>query len=410
MKIKSAFFTFIQLIVLSFISYGVVKILTISQIKKEHASLGFIPNDASFVGRIDSKEIGKEILHEFIVADGLNKLPKKRKEQEFNMSFIDFDYPLYFFTKNINDNQIAIAAIQLTDQELFLKTTNKSNENSFGFCHNGIGFWVINGPKKDSEIIKSAIVQSKSSKWDKLRSSSHNIAFMAKPFNLNGHVDITKNLLKIDAQLNSLLIPSSAYKKLKTDGLNLTVSNPLSMLKSIGSVFLPQVGSSFQGIKALSINHTGFRSPFFPNLTALIQVDPVFNLENALNALNSSQIEYVDNKLYLAGSKYYVSKPQDDCYLVSHKENKTFAIENSTHFIESTGDLTKLVDFSDAPLMKLFLLSNSTFSSVYSIIQKTEKFNFRMAQSESSNSQTIDLSLQLKKGSTFYGEMLTIFL
>jgi hypothetical protein len=207
-----------------------------------------------------------------------------------------------------------------------------------------------------------------------------------------------------------LLIPSSAYKKLKTDGLNLTVSNPLSMLKSIGSVFLPQVGSSFQGIKALSINHTGFRSPFFPNLTALIQVDPGFNLENALNALNSSQIEYVDNKLYFAGSKYYVSKPQDDCYLVSHKENKTFAIENSTHFIESNGDLTKLVDFSDAPLMKLFLLSNSTFSSVYSIIQKTEKFNFRMAQSESSNSQTIDLSLQLKKGSTFYGEMLTIFL
>jgi hypothetical protein len=411
MRIKSRFFIFIQVIILSFISYGVVKVLTFSQVKKEFATLEFIPDDANFVGRIDTKEIGKEILHEFISADGFTKLPKQKQDAEFvNMSFIDFDYPLYIFTKKLKDKQIAVAVLELTDQKSFLKSTNTKNENSFGICHNGKGFWVFNCPKNDSESIKRSILESKSTKWEKLRSSNHKIAFMAADFNLIGYADINENSLKINANLNSLLIPSISHKKLKTDGFNLTVSNPLVILKNLSKETPSLLANSLSGIKSISINHYGYRSPFFPNLSALIQVDSSFNLEESIKKMNSTQVEYENGKLYLGGAKFYVSKVQSDSYLLSYKENQTYAIENSNTIIESNGDLTQLVNFDDAPLMKMFLLSNSTISKIYSIIQKTEKFNFTISQTENTNSGEINLTLLLKKKNSFYAEMLSFIM
>jgi hypothetical protein len=233
---------------------------------------------------------------------------------------------------------------------------------------------------------------------------------MAADFNLIGYADINENSLKINANLNSLLIPSISHKKLKTDGFNLTVSNPLVILKNLSKETPSLLANSLLGIKSISINHYGYRSPFFPNLSALIQVDSSFNLEESIKKMNSTQVEYENGKLYLGGAKFYVSKVQSDCYLLSYKENQTYAVENSNTIIESNGDLTQLVNFDDAPLMQMFLLSNSTISKIYSIIQKTEKFNFTISQTENINSGEVNLTLSLKKKNSFYAEMLSFIM
>jgi hypothetical protein len=411
MRIKNGVFIFIQLILISSISYGVVRILALTQVKKEYSSLEFIPDNASFVSRIDAKEIGSEILKEFIKSDGLGKLPSKKPDNQLmDISFLDLDYPLYFFTQRINNNLVSIAIIQISNQELFLKNSNSANYNSFGFIHANKGFWVFNCPKKDSDTIKQSIINSKSSKWEKLRSSNHKIAFMAASFNLIGYADINENSLKINANLNSLLIPSVSHKKLKTDGFNLTVSNPLVIFKNLSEDSPSLLANSLSGIKSISVNHVGYRAPFFPNLSALLQVDSSFNFEESIKKINSTQVEYENGKLYLGGAKFYVSKVQSDCYLLSYKENQTYAIENSDTIIESNGDLTQLVNFDDAPLMKMFLLSNSTISKIYSILRKTEKFNFTISQTANINSGEIDLTLSLKKKNSFYTEMLSFFM
>lgn len=411
MRIKNSVFIFIQLILISSISYGVVRILALTQVKKEYSSLEFIPDNASFVSRIDAKEIGSEILKEFIKSDGLGKLPSKKPDNQLmDISFLDLDYPLYFFTQRINNNLVSIAIIQISNQELFLKNSNSANYNSFGFIHANKGFWVFNCPKKDSDTIKQSIINSKSSKWEKLRSSNHKIAFMAASFNLIGYADINENSLKINANLNSLLIPSVSHKKLKTDGFNLTVSNPLVIFKNLSEDSPSLLANSLSGIKSISVNHVGYRAPFFPNLSALLQVDSSFNFEESIKKINSTQVEYENGKLYLGGAKFYVSKVQSDCYLLSYKENQTYAIENSDTIIESNGDLTQLVNFDDAPLMKMFLLSNSTISKIYSILRKTEKFNFTISQTANINSGEIDLTLSLKKKNSFYAEMLSFFM
>jgi hypothetical protein len=411
MRIKNGVFIFIQLILISSISYGVVRILALTQVKKEYSSLEFIPDNASFVSRIDAKEIGSEILKEFIKSDGLGKLPSKKPDNQLmDISFLDLDYPLYFFTQRINNNLVSIAIIQISNQELFLKNSNSANYNSFGFIHANKGFWVFNCPKKDSDTIKQSIINSKSSKWEKLRSSNHKIAFMAASFNLIGYADINENSLKINANLNSLLIPSVSHKKLKTDGFNLTVSNPLVIFKNLSEDSPSLLANSLSGIKSISVNHVGYRAPFFPNLSALLQVDSSFNFEESIKKINSTQVEYENGKLYLGGAKFYVSKVQSDCYLLSYKENQTYAIENSDTIIESNGDLTQLVNFDDAPLMKMFLLSNSTISKIYSILRKTEKFNFTISQTANINSGEIDLTLSLKKKNSFYAEMLSFFM
>jgi hypothetical protein len=389
----------------------VIKVLTFSQVKKEFTTLEFIPDNASFVSRIDAKEIGSEILKEFIKSDGLGKLPSKKPDNQLmDISFLDLDYPLYFFTQRINNNLVSIAIIQISNQELFLKNSNTANDNSFGFIHANKGFWVFNCPKKDSDTIKQSIINSKSSKWEKLRSSNHKIAFMAASFNLIGYADINENSLKINANLNSLLIPSVSHKKLKTDGFNLTVSNPLVIFKNLSEYSPSLLANSLSGIKSISVNHVGYRAPFFPNLSALLQVDSSFNFEESIKKINSTQVEYENGKLYLGGAKFYVSKVQSDCYLLSYKENQTYAIENSDTIIESNGDLTQLVNFDDAPLMKMFLLSNSTISKIYSILRKTEKFNFTISQTANINSGEIDLTLSLKKKNSFYAEMLSFFM
>ena len=411
MRIKNGVFIFIQLILISSISYGVVRILALTQVKKEYSSLEFIPDNASFVSRIDAKEIGSEILKEFIKSDGSGKLPSKKPDNKLmDISFIDLDYPLYFFTQKINNNLVSIAIIQISNQELFLKNSNSANYNSFGFIHANKGFWVFNCPKKDSDTIKQSIINSKSSKWEKLRSSNHKIAFMAASFNLIGYADINENSLKFNANLNSLLIPSVSHKKLKTDGFNLTVSNPLVIFKNLSEDSPSLLANSLSGIKSISVNHVGYRAPFFPNLSALLQVDSSFNFEESIKKINSTQVEYENGKLYLGGAKFYVSKVQSDCYLLSYKENQTYAIENSDTIIESNGDLTQLVNFDDAPLMKMFLLSNSTISKIYSILRKTEKFNFTISQTANINSGEIDLTLSLKKKNSFYAEMLSFFM
>jgi hypothetical protein len=132
---------------------------------------------------------------------------------------------------------------------------------------------------------------------------------------------------------------------------------------------------------------------------------------NAWKTLSKAVSTLTNNdKLFIAGAKFYISKPQEDCYLLSFKENQTYTIENSSNPIESNGDLSKLIDFDDAPLMKMVLLANSTFSNMHSIIQKTEKYNFVVSQSDVSNSLTLDFKLELKKNHTFFGEMLNLFI
>ena len=411
MRIKNGVFIFIQLILISSISYGVVRILALTQVKKEYSSLEFIPDNASFVSRIDAKEIGSEILKEFIKSDGSGKLPSKKPDNKLmDISFIDLDYPLYFFTQKINNNLVSIAIIQISNQELFLKNSNTANDNSFGFIHANKGFWVFNCPKKDSDTIKQSIINSKSSKWKKLRSSVHKIAFMESKFDVTGHIDIDQNLLRIKATSNSIFLPIENYKKLKTEGLNLSISNPLSVIQNLGDYYPPFIDSTLIGINAISLNHQGYRSPFFPNLSVLLQVDSTFNLPEKIKKINSTQIEFENDKLFIAGAKFYISKPQEDCYLLSFKENQTYTIENSSNPIESNGDLSKLIDFDDAPLMKMVLLANSTFSNMHSIIQKTEKYNFVVSQSDVSNSLTLDFKLELKKNHTFFGEMLNLFI
>ena len=411
MRIKNGVFIFIQLILISSISYGVVRILALTQVKKEYSSLEFIPDNASFVSRIDAKEIGSEILKEFIKSDGLGKSPSKKPDNKLmDISFLDLDYPLYFFTQKINNNLVSIAIIQISNQELFLKNSNSANYNSFGFIHANKGFWVFNCPKKDSDTIKQSIINSKSSKWEKLRSSKHELAFMESSFDLHGYIDIKQNFLSIKATSNSIFLPLENYKKLKTNGFNISLSNPLSIVKNLSKNYPPFIDSTLVGINAISLNHQGYRSPFFPNLSVLLQVDSTFNLTEKIKKINSTQIEFENDKLFIAGAKFYISKPQEDCYLLSFKENQTCTIENSSNPIESNGDLSKLIDFDDAPLMKMVLLANSTFSSMHSIIQKTKKYNFVVSQSDVSNSLTLDFKLELKKNHTFFGEMLNLFI
>lgn len=411
MRIKNGVFIFIQLILISSISYGVVRILALTQVKKEYSSLEFIPDNASFVSRIDAKEIGSEILKEFIKSDGLGKLPSKKPDNRLmDISFLDLDYPLYFFTQKINNNLVSIAIIQISNQELFLKNSNSTNYNSFGFIHANKGFWVFNCPKKDSDTIKQSIINSKSSKWEKLRSSKHELAFMESSFDLHGYIDIKQNFLSIKATSNSIFLPLENYKKLKTNGFNISLSNPLSIVKNLSKNYPPFIDSTLVGINAISLNHQGYRSPFFPNLSVLLQVDSTFNLIEKVKKINSTQVEFENNKLYIAGAKFYIRKPQEDCYLLSFKENQTYTIENSSNPIESNGDLSKLIDFDEAPLMKMVLLANSTFSRMHSIIQKTEKYNFVVSQSDVNNSLTLDFKLELKKNHTFFGEMLNLFI
>jgi hypothetical protein len=411
MKIKSAFFILIQISIITILAFGIVNLFSFTQIKKEYSSLNFIPENASFVSRIDSKEIGKGILKDFISKDLFSQLPKTKREGDLiDLSFIDFNYPLYFFIQSANKNQIFVATFQLLNSDAFIESVNKPNQNSIGFTYNGKGFWIFNCPKNDIDSVKQLIISSKSTKWEKLLNSKNEIAFMSGFLDAKGFISIHENTLRINASLNTKLTDSKSLKKLKTDGFNLTVSNPLLILKNMSEDNPSLLANSLTGIKSISINHYGYRAPFFPNLTALLQVDSSFNFEKSIKRINSSQVEYENSKLYLGGAKFYVSKVQSDSYLLSYKENQTFVLQNSDNFIESNGDLTQLVNFDDAPLMKMFLLSNSTISKIYSIIQKTEKFNFTISQKENTNSGEINLTLSLKKKNSFYAEMLSFIM
>jgi hypothetical protein len=411
MRIKNSFSIFFQLILISCLTYGIVKVLALTQVKKEFSSLEFIPDNATFVGRIDIKEIGIEILKEFINSEGFGKLPDKKKDKQLmDISFVDLDYPLYFFIQTINNKQIPIAVIQISNQNKFLKNVNTSNDNSFGFIHANKGFWVFNCPKKELENIKQSIIKAKSSKWEKLRSSKHELAFMESRFDLFGYVDIDQNLLSIKATSNTIFLPFENYKKLKTNGFNISLSNPLSLVKNLGMNYPTLIDSTLLGVNAISINHQGYSSPFFPNLSVLLQVDSGFNLPQKIKKINSTQIEFENDKLFIAGAKFYISKPQEDCYLLSFKKNQTCIIENSSNPIESNGDLSTLINFEDAPLMKMVLLTNSTFSNMHSLIQKTDKYDLVISQSAVNNSLTLDFKLGLKKNYTLYGEMLNLFM
>jgi hypothetical protein len=409
MKIKSAFFIVIQISLLSFLAFGLVNLISFTQIKKEYSSLHFIPDNASLVSRIDSKEIGKNILKEFISNELVSKLPKTKKEGNvLDLSFIDFDYPLYFFIQNLNNNQIIVATIQLTNPEDFLKTINKSN--SFGFTYNGKGYWIFNCPKNDIDSLKQIIISSKSNKWDKLLNAKNEIAFMSNFLDAVGFISIQENALRINATLNPFFKETNVHKKLKTDGLNITISNPEGIINGLSQDYFPSISKSNFGIKSISVNHKGYRAPFFPNLTALFQVDSSFNLEETISEINSSQIEFEDNKLYVAGAKFYVSKPQSDCYVFSYKENQSNVIQNTENSIESSGDITQLVNFDDAPLLKMFLLSNTSIAKIYSVIQKTENYELKMSKVNSSNKHNINITIKLKKPNSFYGEMLSMFI
>ncbi|MBM3452285.1 MAG: hypothetical protein FJX84_03985 [Bacteroidetes bacterium] len=411
MKIRSVFFILIQLSLLFILSYGSVNIISIAQIKKEYPTLDFIPDSANLVSRIDTKKISLEIFKEFILQDTYPKnINVKKENQVLNLSDIDFNYPCYFFTLKVDENFISVATFQLFDQDKIIPNTKVKNQKSFYFTHAGKIFWIFNCPEKNINSTRQAIIGAKSTRWEKLRNSKNEIIFLTKFSGLEGYVNIKSNSLKIVATLNSFILNTEKHKKLKTDGLNFTIAYPLKFVKYLGLNELNYPSSSLDQIKSISINHKGYRAPFFPNLTALVHVDSSFKFDETLQKFDTSLVEFENNKLFIGGAKFYVSKPENDCYLFRYNENQANRIEYSDNIIESNGDLINLVNFEDAPLMKMLLLSSSPISRISSIIQKTDNYNFRMNKINSLNRHEIFFSLDLKKPNSFYKEILSFFI
>jgi len=414
MKMKfNSFFALIGLSLLVFaLSFSIVSVIEFSQVKKEYSSLNFIPSEAELVVRLDAKQLGKDFVKRILIS-GKSPLftaekTSKQLPSTFHFSSVDWIYPVYLFLLKSQKEWATVTVFSINNKGGFVgKSTNEPYQHAFEFNDKG---FLVSGCSKESFLdVKRQIESRKSTNWNALVSKKESIAFQSSKLKLSGIVYLKGNDFVIESELNYLNPTRKIRKFLQPNGFHLSTILPQSTMGLISSQLNKFVDvGSYPSIESVSLNYFGIKPPYFPQFQLLVNTDqsnviPRFIQENNLATFN-------DNGCNIQLGELTVTGKEIDAYTysLSTVPEKKMNYSTTEKLGNIQGDLNKLIQFDNAPMLRMLLLLNSKSAAITQFIEKTKGVSLQSMQDKDGKKQRIVFKIEMKPAHNFLDEIILL--
>jgi hypothetical protein len=411
MKFIRFAFVFISIILILACSYLSIELLSFSQVKKDYNSLNFIPDNSEFVIRIEAKEIAKDYLTEIITKNlwsELNSLkkiePNKKDSSSKDLNDVDLKFPVYLFSLKFEDQFPFIIVLNTEDSIELLD--NKLN--TFKFQHEKKLFYVFNCNSKLEIPLKNLIQNSKSTNWTSLLSTKYKISFKTKILGLDGGLDFSKNEINLTSTIQQKN-KFESYEGLKPNGFHISISKLSNLIPLLSNT--QKVNFDYlQKLNSLSVNYLGVKYPYTPHFELLINTSDDFDISQFSKKIGMNNIDLIKNKIEFFGLSFYFNEIKKNQYLITSIQKGLNSKEVKKNPFSMSGNLNVLTNLDDAPLMKLFMATDSRFVKLSNFANKTKYLDCKITSSRNQPYSSFNAKIIMQDNVSIYSELLKLFI
>ncbi len=413
-KTKYFFALLASLILLFTVSFSTLSLIEFSQVKKEYQSLYFIPADAELLIRIDAKQIGKDLIQR-VIKSGKTAFFKKEKinlnpNSTVNYSSVDWDFPVYTFPVKTTKDWAIVTVFSLASNGFFV---NKNNEvplqNAFEFQQKG---FLVSGCDKESFLlVKKNIETQNSSGWNKLLAKKESISFQSKTLDLFGVARLQNNDFIIESELNYIQSPVQTRKFLKPEGFHVSMmlpSNGIDLLTEQVKKYVDIGWKNQPVIESASINYLGLKPPYFPQFQLLLNTAEPFAINEFIEGNDLSIVKGDKSEIKLGELTLNGQEIDDYSYLLTTVPTKKINYYTTKNLGGIEGDLNKLIQLDNAPMLKMFLLLNSRMAAATQFIEKTKRISLVATQNSATKKQRMVFKIEMKPSYNFLDEIIEL--
>ncbi len=413
-KTKSFFASLASSILLFTVSFSTLSIIEFSQVKKEYSSLDFIPADAEFVMRIDAKQMGKDFFKRIIESgktDFLSQEKQKNNEQSsFNIASVDWTYPVYLFLLKTNNQWATVSVFSLRSNGGFADGKNKvPNQHAFEFQQKG---FLISGCDKQSfQLVKKGIEQKNSSGWNKLKSKKESIAFQTKMFQFSGAVQLIGNDLIVESDMDYFQATTKNRKFLKPEGFHISSIIPIKgmdLLVKQANEYFDFNWKNIPEIESASINYLGLKPPYFPQFQLLLNTAEPFAINEFIKVNDLAIVKGDKTEIKLGEVTLNGREIDDYSYLLTTVPTRKINYYTTKNLGGIEGDLNKLIQLDNAPMLKMVLLLNTKIAAASQFIEKTKRVSLTATSNKSTKKQHLIFKIEMKPNKNFLDEVIQL--
>jgi hypothetical protein len=290
----------------------------------------------------------------------------------------------------------------LKNEKSFLNSLPKDVDwSKFVFTHQSKAFIVSKCSDQTFNKVKDEVKKSNSTKWKKLVQSNELITFQTDYLNLSGNIEINKNECIFNGKFkNPTWFSSNSNYSLKPEGFHASTVIPFSNLTNLLGDVVPvkSMDLSWLGkFKSLSINYLGVKKPYTPQFQLLLNTREEIDVNEILSNFSFAELNYDRTRLSIMGMDFNFYQNDDKFVYIGTKAYDPKMVGQTSHLTLLEGDPKVLVNFDDAPLVKMMLLFNPQFASVNNFISKTNDFTFKIIPDKNSDQCDVKLKLEMEK-------------
>jgi hypothetical protein len=413
-KTKYFFALLASLILLFTVSFSTLSLIEFSQVKKEYQSLYFIPADAELLIRIDAKQIGKDLIQR-VIKSGKTAFFKKEKinlnpNSTVNYSSVDWDFPVYTFPVKTTKDWAIVTVFSLASNGFFV---NKNNEvplqNAFEFQQKG---FLVSGCDKESFLlVKKNIETQNSSGWNKLLAKKESISFQSKTLDLFGVARLQNNDFIIESELNYIQSPVQTRKFLKPEGFHVSMMVPTNGIDLLTEQVKKYVDIGWKNqpvIESASINYLGLKPPYFPQFQLLLNTAEPFAINEFIERNDLSIVKGDESEIKLGELTLNGREIDDYSYLLTTVPTKKINYYTTQNLGGIEGDLNKLIQLDNAPMLRMFLLFNSNMAAATQFIEKTKRISLVATPNSATKKQRMVFKIEMKPSYNFLDEIIQL--
>jgi len=414
MKTRIFLSLFLSTIVVSVVSFTFLFLIEFSQVKKEYSSINFIPSDAKLVIRFDAKQIGKDLIQR-IIKSGKTAFFKKEKidlnpNSTVNYSSVDWAFPVYSFAVKTTEDWAMVTVFSLASNGFFVnKNKEVALQNAFEFQQKG--FLVSGCDKKSFLLVKKNIEIQNSSGWNKLLAKKESISFESKTLDLFGVVRLQNNDFIIESELNYIQSPVQTRKFLKPEGFHVSMMLPTNGIDLLTEQVKKYVDIGWKNqpvIESASINYLGLKPPYFPQFQLLLNTAEPFAINEFIEGNDLSIIKGDKSEIKLGELTLNGQEIDDYSYLLTTVPTKKINYYTTKNLGGIEGDLNKLFQLDNAPMLKMFLLLNSKMAAATQFIEKTKRISLVATPNSATKKQRMVFKIEMKPSYNFLDEIIEL--
>jgi len=394
-------------------------------IETQNANLDYIPSKATFVMRVDGRQLAETTLFSIVMESKDEEVirllertfkNKVTDNEEFKNVGINFLSDVVIFKMDYNQGKVTGVLVNLYNKRLFDKNITSSDQNQQAFSSTEDVGLILSFTAKNDEKISSQELQKlansillnkenlnvqqfisnrEAGKFSEvyvkgnflgndLHSSESSIVFEQKDQSFLLHGDIEMNHPENDSHELSHQLTEKGFH-ITSRAFSKELSDTLGRLLSFIDKPIPEITAfslNYEGTKI--INHT---SGFFiiPNMELVIQCAKPFSFQRFLKESSISEeldCEITDNTIQFQNEILYYKQLSGNSFYIGSVEQPKFKQRSENKLLHVSGKLDPLLNIQGGGMMTAILEMIPAFKACKGISNHSERIQFDITEKE----------------------------